>query len=87
MSEEDRLSMLEHWIGTYMVIARMALEEGDVEEAEGDREKLIKKLEGLETHPAIDGCLDYLRQHEWRTPVEIDGFKKRYDELNPHSNS
>jgi len=78
MDEKHQLSMLAHWIGTYILDARLALDDGNSIEVQ--RDDLVKKLEGLGKHPVIDYCVDYLRQHEWSSVTGIDSFQRKYDE-------
>lgn len=82
MDEQERaLSMLEHYVGQYVLNARLELEEGNVADAEKSRIELIEKLKGLGNHPPIQGCVDYLALTNWDCIDKMDSFDKKYREL------
>ena len=81
---EGSVDMLAHYVGTYIIKARMALTGmQNVSEAKSARETLIKKLEGLGEHPSITSCLDYLRANPWESIGNVDSFAREYIRLVP----
>ena len=78
---EETTSMLAHYVGTYTLDARMALEEQNVGSAETARKTLVQRLMGLKYHPAVKGCLEHLSANAWDNPTSIDVFQRRYEDL------
>ncbi len=74
---------LSHYVGNWMLKARMNLGEGDVEQADVLRQDLLTKLKGLNADPAVDSCVKYLEKTSWKTPADVEAFQNHYEQVSP----
>ena len=82
MEEQDRLSLLEYYVGEYILVAKFSLKDNKPEQAEAGRKDLIKKLKTIEPTSLIERCLGYLKQTTWENIEGINSFEEKYSALN-----
>ena len=72
-------SMLEHYVGNGVLRIRLAFEEGNFEEVEEGRIRLIEKLRTIED-PRARKCIEYLGE-KLMISEDLDDFVDKYEQL------
>ena len=78
-------ALLGHYIGTYLLIARGALEEHDIEGAKKAGKSLSNLITGLEKDETTRELLERLDECEWTSEEPVESFQALYEKLEPSS--